>query len=151
MGVKIEEFKTMKGGGKTRRETKYWRIVQERWVGTGRGGNWEPWRLEKGNTDSYVSTQHLRESDKEHSLWPVASQNFWSHPLSEISPILLVAISSYSYRPIPVAFYIINICIMQLSFRSFTQNCSYCPSRVVNIKRNVLDWEETYWLQTIKC
>jgi len=42
MGVKIEEFKTMKRGGKTRRKTKNWRIVQERGVGTGRGGNWEP-------------------------------------------------------------------------------------------------------------
>ena len=42
MGVKIEEFKTIKGGGKTRRETKNWRIVQERGVGTGRGGNWQP-------------------------------------------------------------------------------------------------------------
>jgi hypothetical protein len=41
-GMKIKEFKTLKGGGKTRRETKNWRIVQERGVGTGRGGNWEP-------------------------------------------------------------------------------------------------------------
>jgi hypothetical protein len=42
MGVKIKEFKTLKAEGKTRRETKNLRIVQERGVGTGRGGNWEP-------------------------------------------------------------------------------------------------------------
>ena len=52
MGVKIKEFKTMKGGRKTRRETKNWRIVQERRVGTGRGGSWEPRRLEMGTMDS---------------------------------------------------------------------------------------------------
>ena len=67
----------------------------------GTGGNWEPWRLEQGTTDSYVTTQHFRDFDKEHSLWPVTSLNFWSHPLS---PILLVAISSYTYRPIPLPF-----------------------------------------------
>ena len=42
MGVKIEELKTIKGGGTTRRETKNWKMVQEQGVETGRGGNWEP-------------------------------------------------------------------------------------------------------------
>jgi hypothetical protein len=109
------------------------------------GGNWEPWKLEPGTTDSYVTTQHFRESDKEYSLWPVTSLNFWSHPLS---PILLVAIPSYTYRPIPLPFLVINICIMLLSFCSVTQNYSYFPLRVVYIKRHLLEWEEnTDWKQ----
>ena len=45
MGVKIAELKTIKGGGKTRRETKKWRRCRDgesgRGVGTGRGGNWK--------------------------------------------------------------------------------------------------------------
>ena len=33
MGVKIEELKTIKGGGRARREKENWRMVQEQGVG----------------------------------------------------------------------------------------------------------------------
>jgi len=119
--------KLMNGGGTRSRD--------------GTGGNWEPWRLEPGTTDSHVTTQHFPDSDKEHSLWPATIQNFWSHPLS---PILLAAISSCIYRPIPVAFYYQDLHYAAFILFSYSElqllpfvSCKY-HEKSVRLGRNIL-------------
>ena len=140
MGVKIEELKTIKGGGgqhEEKRKIGEWsRSKESRRDGVGTGShedqNREPLIPMQGPNTFESSIRNIRYCPLQVKVYDLI------HYLP--CQLYNVAILTSTYRSFLVVFLIIyNICIMQLSFCSFTQNYSYFPLRVVNIERNSLD------------